>query len=233
MRKLLITMLAIILIAGITACRKKNESTNGVLGGWEMNGVSDQKNLPEDIQKVFEKATATESKYTFEPVAYIGTQVVSGNNHMILCRIMTSDDSDGTYKVAIIYEDLKGNTELTSLADFSLEDYVEGEGVASGKLLSGGWYVPDSDVTENIPEDVQKAYNSATAAIDWEWSDVKPLAYLGKQIVSGTNYALLCKGDYNSNDKAPDLMVIVVYENLDGNSEIRNIHRIDITSFTE
>lgn len=233
MRKLLMTILVICLIAGITACGEKNESANTVSGGWEINGITSQKTLPEDIQKAFEKATADESEYTLEPVAYIGTQVVAGRNHMILCRAKTSDDPDGTYKVAVIYEDLEGNAELTSLGDFTLEDYIEGEGAASGKQLSGGWYVPDSDVTADIPEEVQEAYNEATATVDWEWSEVAPLAYIGNQIVSGTNFALLCRGDYNSDEKASELMVIVVYEGIDGNSEISNIHRIDITSLTE
>ena len=233
MRKILTALLAICLITVMSACGEENESTNAVSGGWEIDGITSQQSLPEDIQKVFEKATVSKSEYTLEPVAYIGTQVVAGSNHMILCRATTSDEREGTYKVAIIYADLEGNAELTSLCDFSLEDYVEGEGAASREQLSGGWNVPESDITENIPEDVQKAYNKATATIDWEWSDVTPLAYLGKQIVSGTNYALLCRGNYDSNETAPDLMVITVYEDLDGNSEISNIHLIDINSFTE
>ena len=161
MRKILTALLAICLITVMSACGEENESTNTVYGGWEIDGITSQQSLPEDIQKVFEKATVSESEYTLEPVAYIGTQVVAGSNHMILCRATTSDEREGTYKVAIIYADLEGNAELTSLCDFSLEDYVEGEGAASREQLSGGWNVPESDITENIPEDVQKAYNKA------------------------------------------------------------------------
>ena len=233
MKKLLTSLLAICLITVMSACGEKKESTNVVTGGWEIDGIASQQALPEDIQELFEKASSSESEYTLEPIAYIGTQVVAGKNHMVLCRATTPDEREATYKVAIIYADLEGNAELTSLSDFSLEDYVEGEGAASGELLLGGWHVPDYDFTDAIPEDVQKAYNKASTNIDWEWSNVTILAYLGKQIVSGTNYALLCRGDYDSDETATALMVITVYEDLDGNSEISNVRQIDISSFTE
>ena len=46
------------------------------------------------------------------------------------------------------------------------------------------------------------------------------LRYLGYQIVSGTNYALLCSGTTVTNPPTTQLYVVIIYKDLNGNCSI-------------
>ena len=53
----------------------------------------------------------------YTPVTYLGSQVVAGTNHAILCR--ASEINKGSKWVIIyIYEDLEGNASVIDVADF-------------------------------------------------------------------------------------------------------------------
>jgi hypothetical protein len=82
-------------------------------------------------------------------------------------------------------------------------------------------------------EDINEKYESATASVDWIWSKVSPLAYLGSQVVAGNNYALICKGESSSEERADSMMIVTIYEDPDGKSELSNIHLLDLADFTD
>lgn len=89
-------------------------------GGWEM---AKNTTITEDIKKVMAKATETLTGATYEPVAYIGSQVVAGKNHAILCKSSPSvKELNGatTYILVTIYEDLQGKCEITETKDIDL-----------------------------------------------------------------------------------------------------------------
>ena len=91
-----------------------------VTGGWSY--AIDPAITP-DIEKIMETATETLTGATYEPVAYIGSQVVAGYNHAILCKSSPSvEELDGetTYVLVYIYADLDGGCEITSTVDINL-----------------------------------------------------------------------------------------------------------------
>ena len=92
-----------------------------VTGGWAY--TMDPTVTPE-IEEVMSKATDTLTGATYEPVAYIGSQVVAGYNHSILCKASPSVaelDGETTYVLVTVYEDLSGNCEITDTVDIVLE----------------------------------------------------------------------------------------------------------------
>ena len=59
----------------------------------------------------------------------------------------------------------------------------------------------------------------------------EPVALLGTQIVSGTNYRILCSGTTVTADPVTSLYVVDVYEDLQGAAEVKDIQLIDLTKY--
>ena len=68
------------------------------------------------VKKAYEDAADTDD---YTPMAYLGSQVVSGSNYMVLAR--GKGDKTGLYLVTI-YADLKGNAEIHSIEPLVLGD---------------------------------------------------------------------------------------------------------------
>ena len=91
------------------------------VGGWS---YAESVEITDDIKKVMEKATETLTGATYEPVAYIGSQVVAGTNHAILCKSTPSvAELNGatTYVLVYVYQDLQGNCEITETTDIEMK----------------------------------------------------------------------------------------------------------------
>ena len=89
-------------------------------GGWE--NAEDYK-ITDEVKAILEKASATLTGATYEPVAYIGSQVVSGKNHYILCKMTPSVkelNGAASYVFVTVYENLEGKCEITNTTDYKL-----------------------------------------------------------------------------------------------------------------
>lgn len=57
----------------------------------------------------------------YEPVAYLGSQVVAGLNHCYLCRpTVVYPDAQPSWKLVYVYEPLEGPAEINLIADLDL-----------------------------------------------------------------------------------------------------------------
>lgn len=206
---------------------EETESSEAVSGGWELV-QHDEASLPEEVQLAWDKAAESYTGDELKPVVYIASQVVAGVNYMILCE--TTDPV--AYKMATVYKDLDGNAEISAVNDFDLTAYTEGENteINSGEL-AGGWDVPEDTKGLPIPDEAQAAFEKAAAELDG--NVIEPLALLGTQLVSGTNYALLCKSMLVTEQPVTGIQVVTVYEDLDGNAEIINISTLEQADFNK
>lgn len=71
-------------------------------GGWQITEDAlncPVCNLPEDLASAFSKVTKDLVGAKYDPLMYVSTQVVSGINHMILCR-ETLSDAEHTVKIS-------------------------------------------------------------------------------------------------------------------------------------
>ena len=203
-------------------------------GAWTIDDTESRAELPEEVENAFEKALEGFTGSSLEPVAYVGSQVVAGMNYMILCRAASvSQEPVPAYKMVVIYADLEGNAEILSLKDFDISKFTEEEGVKEPEALSGGWYAAEDAAGSELPENVREAYEKATETVCWQWGSVDTLAYLGSQVVAGTNYAILCKGELTEDPSAERIFVVTVYEDLEGNASITNSCILDLAEFTE
>ncbi len=99
------------------------------------------------------------------------------------------------------------------------EDYAaeENDTVSSSVTLYGGW---SNNTSSNAAlfEKAQKALNKAQQDATGITFTAKEL--IATQVVSGTNYKLLCDGTLADSQGTTKEYYVIVYEDLDGNCEI-------------
>lgn len=247
MKKYIALILAAMLMLCLAACGSESQDDDaadeaeltedavgsGVDGGWTVTDSSAVK-LPEEVQTAFDKALEGFTGSNLTPLAYFGSQVVAGTNYAVLCRAETvTPDPDESLVVAIIYADLQGNAELTHLNDFDFDDYTEADDDDDDDddELVGGWQIPEDYTKADLPAEASAAFEKASEGL--LGNDLVPMACLGTQIVSGTNYAILCHSTLTTESPVEKIQVVTVYEDLDGNAEITNIATVDIADYNE
>lgn len=222
MKKIFAVLLTLALIVSLAACgksEKKSEATAApaattaektveapkMVGGWQ---ASDSPVITDSVKALLDKATQGLTGAEYTPVAYLGTQVVAGTNHRILCKkTLVTAEPVTTYAILTVYENLDGGAEVTDIADCNAEAVFTGE--------SGSWSEPDSPV---VTDEAKAALTKATK--DVTGAEYTPVALLGTQIVSGTNYRLLCLITPVTENPEPYYAVVTVYEDLNGNASI-------------
>ena len=166
--------------SGATAEAKeqaKNNTDAPLVGAYNTNLVSFSLKDNPDAMNAFEAAFPNGYNYThYEPIALLGTQVVSGTNYLYLCKSTWTDYQENVSFVLLqIYQDLSGKSEVMGSAILfpTEESREEGEDY----IDNTGSYLP-----ENIPA-IQNAFNEAVK--DSENVSYIPLAYIGKHTQEG------------------------------------------------
>lgn len=92
----------------------------------------------------------------------------------------------------------------------------------------GSWAVTDG--TEMTAE-AQKAFDKAMESL--MGVDYSPVALLGTQLVSGTNYCILCEATAVYPDAQPYLALVYLYADLQGNAKVSGVIALDPGSILE
>ena len=155
----------------------ENNSDAPLVGAYNTNLVSFSLKDNPDAMNAFEAAFPNGYNYThYEPIALLGTQVVSGTNYLYLCKSTWTDYQENVSFVLLqIYQDLSGKSKVMGSAILfpTEESREEGEDY----IDNTGSYLP-----ENIPA-IQNAFNEAVK--DNENVSYIPLAYIGKHTQEG------------------------------------------------
>lgn len=155
----------------------ENNSDAPLVGAYNTNLVSFSLKDNPDAMNAFEAAFPNGYNYThYEPIALLGTQVVSGTNYLYLCKSTWTDYQENVSFVLLqIYQDLSGKSQVVGSAILfpTEESREEGEDY----IDNTGSYLP-----ENIPA-IQNAFNEAVK--DNENVSYIPLAYIGKHTQEG------------------------------------------------
>lgn len=237
MKKILAVVFALMMAFCFAACgssepaesEEATEATEAesIDGGWEIPENPAAAELPNDVQATFDKF---ESEYDDEliPMAYYGYQEGKVTNYGLLCK----SKGDNELQTVIIAKNSDMDTFDAVINTFNVADYTEGEGAdISTEVGEDGWVVAEDYTTAEIPKEAFEAYDAATA--QFVGNDLHPMAYLGSQVVEGTNYAFLCHSSLVTAEPVTSIQVVTVYEDLEGNCEILNIYTLDLESFDE
>ncbi|MBR4576334.1 MAG: hypothetical protein IKO25_03955 [Clostridia bacterium] len=99
---------------------------------------------------------------------------------------------------------------------------VAAAGCAFGEGMVGGWAPAESP---EITEDLQKIFEKGLEGL--LGVNYTPVAYLGSQVVAGTNHAFLCQATVVAPDAVPSWKIVFLYQDLQGNVSVLNIADFD------
>lgn len=223
----LVLLLAAACCMSMVGCKAKENPTNNgeVIGGYVQEYAG---SIDANAQKAFDKAMEDYTGGKFEPITVLGTQVVAGTNYAILCNeTLMTQNAEQALKIVVIFEDLDGSASVLSVNDFSADNVLPSN--ASGEVGDGAWMVPETVTAPNLDKAKQAAFDKAYE--EFVGSKVEVMAYLGSQVVAGTNYRYLCKVTPVVPDAVSTLQLVVVYEDLEGNASFENFYPVDIAAY--
>ena len=128
MKKILVLLLTVLALFGLCSCKKDepveivedadNMKDGQLLGGWS----SEDEELTEELQTIFDKAMEGYTGMGFTPIKLTGKQVVSGMNYRFLCegQAVVPEGKKGYYLVTV-YRNLKGECRITGVEKTELE----------------------------------------------------------------------------------------------------------------
>ncbi len=234
--KILSLLLVLALSASVlSACGQKKEEpqpaedpqsagdpVGPVAGGWAVDEEFTGAQIPEDAEDALTKACEGMDGAAYEPVAYLGSQVVAGVNYALLCKVTpVVPDAQPHLCVVKVYKDLNGGAEILSAVDIDVSKYTEGTSLEFPEAgLAGGFTFAEASGSA-LNEAEQAAFDKALEGMDGV--GYAPLACLGHQVVAGTNYAILCKATRVSAEPAEALAVLIIYEDLEGGAAVTSV----------
>ena len=244
MKKMMIVLLAGLLMLTAVACKAneapkeavKNEepqeaaqeeimTNEPVAGGW--TPAEDFGDITAERRAIFDKGMETLLGVDYAPLAYLGSQVVAGTNHVFLVKgTMVVPAQPVSYALAYFYEDLQGNVKLMNVADLPIVPREDGTLAAVETGLMGGWaYAEDPTVTEEMAAKLEKALEKNLGAT------YVPVANLGTQVVAGLNRCLLCQVTPVSPNGTPHYALVYVFEDLQGGATLTQVIDLDVGAY--
>ena len=234
--KLLTLGISAILLTGcLTACKVNNngkidanvkingeevintEIQIGGTGSWQ---YAESSAVTPELEKYFNEAISKIDGYSHIPVALLATQVVAGTNYCFLCT-STIQANNAAKEMRIAYINVDPSGSATYLKD----DVLKLPGVDDKGDKVGGWsYAESTEITDDLKKVMEKATETLTGAT------YEPVAYIGSQVVAGTNHAILCKcvPSVPATDAKAQYVLGYVYEDLQGNCQITETTDIEI-----
>lgn len=152
--------------------------------------------LPQKLASYFTDLNIVGAEY--EPIAYLGHQVVHGTNHAVLCKQILTTGRDTTNVVVIIL-----NERADSLTLRSIERVLE-----QGAPVGGFTIDVQTTIPEDALEDFNKAFEGRVGA------HFVPQVYLGSQVVKGINRVFLVESQSIMDDSS-DVDIVVANALLD------------------
>ena len=175
------------------------------------------------------KALGAQAGMDYEPIAVLATQVVAGRNIAYLCRdTLTTQEPVVEWDVVVVYSDPQGNASITSVTPIDLANVKTTEDAADSEAV-GAWSVKEA--SEGVAMTGEAAQAFSKAAENYDGVEINPLALLGTQVVSGTNYLILGTGNAVVQDPVTSLYVATVYEDLQGSCEFTDVAQVDLLAY--
>ena len=212
----------------------------GSLGGWK---AAESFEVTDDLKAVFEKAVEKLIGVNYEPVAFLGSQLVSGTNYCFLAKSQVVYlGAKPSYAIVYVYENLEGqaavlditNIRLNMSDELELDDEKIEEAVTEvleepenifgvlGGVLLGGWETSEDPA---VDEELSGYFTEATSKL--LGVDYEPIAFLGSQVVSGKNYCFLARTKVVYPGAQPELAKVYVYVNTDGEASVLEVEHME------
>ena len=184
-------------------------------GGWSVSKAS-YSFLSTGQKKIFNKATKKLTGVSYQPVALLAKQTVAGTNYVFLCQgtTVTAKPSKAWY-ILTVSKSLKNKISLRSVKKIKTGSIKTGKNPRSAGLDGGLQIVNIKNKPAALPKKERKIFKAGTAK--YVGYELRPIALLGTQVVSGKNYRFLCFGTGHAGS---DLFVVDICKNTKGNCSL-------------
>ena len=98
---------------------------------------------------------------------------------------------------------------------------------AVAEPMVGGWSVAENNA---VTEEQKAVFDEAIEKL--MGVSYKPVAYLGSQLVAGTNHCFLCKATVIYPDAVPSYKLVYIYQDLQGDATVTQVADLDIASLS-
>ena len=219
-----------VVTAMIAMCSLLAGSTLGVFaagdGAWKTS-KSRYSFLTSSQTKTFNKAVKGLTGVSYEPVAVVAKQTVAGTNYVYLCKGTTVTKKPvSAWYFMTIYKDLNKKVSIGSIKKMKVSK-IKTNKDPRGETAAGGFQIVGvKKKMKALSPAVRKVFNKATKK--YTGFELRPIALLGTQVVSGKNYRILC---YAKNHATKDLFVVQIYKNASGKCKITSVKSLDLESY--
>lgn len=195
-------------------------------GGWSVSKAR-YSFLTSGQQKIFNKAVKKVTGVSYQPVALLAKQVVAGTNYVFLCQgtTVTAKPKKAWY-VLTAYKDLNKKVTLSSVKKIKLGKIKVNEN-PRGEILEGGLKITKfKNKPAALSAPVRIVFNKGIE--NFTGNELRPIALLGTQVVSGMNHKFLC---YGTGAAGADLYVVDIYLDLEGNCSLTNCAPLNLEAY--
>lgn len=179
--------------------------------------------LTNEAKDAFDKAMESYDGTKMEAAALLATQVVSGTNYIYAAL------GDTTWYIVKVYQDLKGNAEVTVATEINPAELKIKEGASDANLLGGLKPAPKANAVV-LPDDVNASFKDATA--EYVGVGLTPVALIATQLVSGTNYMMICQGTTVTANPQEGVYFVTMYVDLQGEAKLIDVAAADLEAYT-
>lgn len=197
------------------------------LGGWNVNNDYSNIRMSKELKKPLDEALQGYVGISVKPLVLIGTQVVNGMNYKYLCQTApVVPNAKKSLSLVTVHKPLVTNEEqsarITNVEEFKIENYLEDRDIIGRAPIMGGYAPCEDNAKVKLPKQVNKAFKSATGKL--RGVKYTPILYLGNQIVSGSNYSVLCMGKTSTRNPETHIFVLTIYAPLKGEAVVKSIY---------
>ena len=216
-------------------------------GSWTVNAGEITPDLDDEELEIYADAHEAAEFYVeaYEPAAVLATQVVSGTNYAYLCRLIPAGDYQPAWKVAVVYQDLDGNSKMTSVRDFDLGNLAIKESEDSADLVGAFEAAAEEGSEEGGGEEITEIPGIAGKALE---AVLKGNDSLTAEVLLGTEeeedgnaqfFLYLCKGKLQPSDTGETLCLLEVRAEVGNdndtieNAAVTGIDVLDINAYVK
>ena len=141
-------------------------------GSWDVNVTVGK--MPQKVATACVEINETIIGASYEPIAYLGSQVVNGENHAVLAKqtVLTGKDTEN---IVLLIFNIKPNEDKATLV--AIDRVLESGGEFGGIKINA---------TTDIPSEAQEALDNVLEG--FVGCDINAFAFLGTQVTKGTDY---------------------------------------------
>lgn len=219
-------------VALIVICTMLAGSTLAVFGAtdgaWSVSKAR-YSFLTSSQKKTFNKAVKGLTGVEYKPVALLAKQTVAGTNYIYLCQGTTITQKPvKSWYVMSVSKNLKNKVSIRSIKKLKVSKIRTNKNPRTETLTGGIEIAAVKNKSEALSPAVRKVFEKATKK--YTGFELRPIALLGTQVVSGKNYRIIC---YAENNTTKDLFIVDIYKNSSGKCRLTSCKSLDLESYVD